>query len=237
MKIISKIYIHPLTYLVIFISLLTGLFKELLTFLFIIIIHELGHITGALIYKWKIDKIVIMPFGGLTKFNELINKPLKEELVILILGPLFQLINFFVFKDISYSFRYYNYGLFIFNLLPIYPLDGYKLWLILLEYILPFKISTKIMLGVSFIFLILFLKLNFVYLLVLLFLLVGIIKEYKNIEYIFNRFLLERYTYKFSFKRRKIIKNIKSMYKDCYHLIKKDKLMTEKDYLKEKFMK
>ena len=237
MTIISKIKIHPLTYLVILLSLLTGLFKELLTFLFIIIMHELGHITGALIYKWKIDKIVIMPFGGLTIFKELINKPLKEEFVILILGPLFQLINFLIFKDISYSFRYYNYGLFIFNLLPIYPLDGYKLWLILLEYILPFKISMKIMLVISFLFLAFFLRFDLVYLLVLLFLLIGVIKEYKNIEYIFNRFLLERYTYKFNFKRRKQITQIRYMYKDCNHLIKKDKIITEREYLNEKYRK
>src|SRR5574344_1337196 len=166
MKIISKIYIHPFTYIFLLISLFTGLFKELITFLFIITIHELGHITGALIFKWNIDKIVIMPFGGLTIFKELINKPLKEEFIILILGPLFQLINYLIFKDMSSSFRYYNYGLFLFNFLPIYPLDGYKLWCILLERIIPFKVVMRLMIFISFIFIFLCVRLDLIYILV-----------------------------------------------------------------------
>ena len=75
-NILTKIYIHPFTYIVLLISLVTGLFKELITFLFIIIIHEIGHIITSIAFKWKIDKISIMPFGCITIFSELINKPL-----------------------------------------------------------------------------------------------------------------------------------------------------------------
>lgn len=234
-NIYHKIYIHPFTYIVILMSLFTGYFKELILFFSIIIIHELGHITGALLFHWHIDKIVILPFGGLTKFNELINRPLKEEAIILVMGPLYQLINYFIFKDITPSFNYYNYGLFIFNSLPIYPLDGYKFWSIVFNYFFPFKMTMYVTLNISFIMLFFLFKLDLIYLLIFILLLIGIIKEYRNIEYIYNKFLIERYTHQIHFKRHKIVHNINEMYKDCDHLIKSDKIITEKEALENKY--
>ena len=58
----------------------------------LIIIHELGHILISLIFKWNIDKIIILPFGGLTKYNEIINRPLIEEFLISVAGITFQII-------------------------------------------------------------------------------------------------------------------------------------------------
>ena len=235
-NILTKIYIHPFTYIVLLISLVTGLFKELITFLFIIIIHELGHITASILFKWKIDKISIMPFGCITIFSELINKPLVEEFIILISGPLFQFINYLIFKDITPYFNYYNYGLFIFNMLPIYPLDGYKLYSIILNKLLPFKYTMKIMLIVSILFLTLFIKKDLIYIVILLLLLNGIIKEVKNVNFIYNKFLYERYRYNLYFKKRRIIKNINNMYKDSIHIFKiKNKYITEKEILEKRF--
>jgi stage IV sporulation protein FB len=91
MKIISKIKIHIFFYLVALIAVLTGLFKEFLVLTSIIVIHEIGHIVAAIYFKWNIDKIIILPFGGLTLFNEKINRPLNEELIILLFGPIFQI--------------------------------------------------------------------------------------------------------------------------------------------------
>lgn len=234
-NILTKIYIHPFTYIVLLLALITGLFKELCTFLFIIIIHELGHITGALLFKWKIEKVIIMPFGGLTMFHEFINKPMKEEAVILIMGPLFQFINFLIFKNITPYFNYYNYGLFIFNMLPIYPLDGYKLFSIFLNKVIPFKHTMRVMLTISLLTLTVFIKKDVIYLVILLLLLKGIIKEFKELDYIYNKFLLERWSHDFHFKKRKIIKNINNMYKDCMHLFLEEDLVTEKEMLNRRF--
>lgn len=235
-NILTKIYIHPFTYIVLLISLVTGLFKELITFLFIIIIHEIGHIIASIVFKWKIDKISIMPFGCITIFSELINKPLIEEFIILIMGPLFQFINFIILKDITPYFNYYNYGLFIFNMLPIYPLDGYKLYSIILNKFIPFKYAMKIMLIISILSLTLFIRKDLIYIVILLLLLNGIIKEVKNINFIYNKFLYERYRYNLYFKKRKIIKNINNMYKDKIHIFKvKNKYITEKEILEKRF--
>ena len=231
-NILIKIYIHPFTYIVFLISLLTGLYKELCTFLFIIVIHELGHITGSIIFKWKIDKVSIMPFGAITIFKEKLNRPLFEEFIILIMGPLFQFINFIIFKDITNYFNYYNYGLFIFNMLPIYPLDGYKLFSIILNKYIPYKKTIKVMLIISIFCLMIFIRKDLIYLVILLLLLKGIIGEFKNINYTYNKFLLERYLYSFKFKKRRNISNINNMYKDCYHIFGNK---TEKEVLRNKF--
>ncbi|MEG2311502.1 MAG: M50 family metallopeptidase, partial [Bacilli bacterium] len=135
--IIKSIFkIHFLFYVVSFICIITGLFKPFLIITILIVIHELGHLLMALYYGWKIDKIIIFPFGGVTKFNEKINKPIREEFLILIMGPIIQIIFYFL---CDYFFGYnamlekYHYTLLIFNLLPIFPLDGSKLVHLFLE--------------------------------------------------------------------------------------------------------
>lgn len=67
----------------------------------------MGHIFAALYYKWNIVKIIILPFGGITIFNEIINKPIKEEFMIAIMGPIFQIVFYLilVLLDIN-SFEY-----------------------------------------------------------------------------------------------------------------------------------
>lgn len=236
-NILSKIYIHPFTCVFIVISLVTGLFKELITFIWIIFVHEMGHVFASQLYKWKIEKIQIMPFGGITIFNEYINRPLKEEFVILIMGPLFQLINYLIFRNITPYFNYYNYGLFLFNMLPIYPLDGYKLYIIFLYKLIPFKMCLYISLITSFILIVVFFRFQLIYVIIALLLAIGTIKEYRNINFTFNKFLYERYNFKFHFKKKKIINKIDNMYKDCYHIFRKDRYMTEEEVLRKRYDK
>ena len=62
----------------------------------LIIVHEFGHLLMAKHYKWNTDKIYIYPLGGITKFDVIINKPLKEELLIMLMGPIFQVVYFYL---------------------------------------------------------------------------------------------------------------------------------------------
>ena len=58
----------------------------------------------------------------------------------------------------------------------------------------------------------------------------------KNIKYIYNRFLLEKYLYNTNFKSKKIIDNYNKMYRNTNHIIKEDKKYTkEEDFLKKIF--
>ena len=128
-----------------FISTITGNFKGFILFTLIIIIHELGHITAAIYYKWNIEKVILLPFGALTLFNEKVNKPLKEEFIILIMGPIFQIVGtYFMPNAFDYSMT-----ILTFNLLPIIPLDGSKFVNIFLNKITNFKTSNILTIYIS----------------------------------------------------------------------------------------
>ena len=208
MTLFKKIYIHPLTILLSIVVALTGMYKDFLIIILIIIIHEFGHLLMALLFKWNIDKISIYPYGGCVKFNEKINRPLKEELLILISGPFFQILFFIIitilYKNSILSFRNYllfktyHYTLLFFNLLPIYPLDGGKILNLILSKIISFNLSNKLTIYISLITIIIFLQSNtyqknYSLLLTIGVLMQNIYKFYTNINYIYNRFLLERY--------------------------------------------
>lgn len=244
MKNIFKI--HPLYYLVAILTIITGHFKDFTMITLIILIHELGHITVALYYRWKIEKIVILPFGGITIFHEYLNRPIKEELCISIMGPIYQILFYFLicFLHLDTSlFSFYHYTLLLFNLLPIIPLDGSKICSLLLEKYLPYKLSNLFITVISIItfsgllFFIIIHK-NLIMLIILIFLFIKIIKQIKEYKYIFNKFLFERYLYNFHFKKQKVIHNlnIDKMMRDKKHLFYYNNIyIIEKDILKDIF--
>ena len=94
LKSLFKIKIHLFFYIFMFISLATGNFWNYIIFTSIIIVHEMGHILSGLFFSWKIDKVIILPFGGLTVFNVLINTSLIEQFIVALMGPLFQVLYF-----------------------------------------------------------------------------------------------------------------------------------------------
>ena len=234
MKTIFKI--HPFFYIFALICIITGYFKNFLVVTLIIIIHETGHIIASLLFNWKIDKVILFPFGGITIFNEYVNRPIKEEFFIAILGPLFQSILFIIDNNLI---RMYNLYLLLFNLLPIIPLDGSKILNLLLNKIFSFKLSHKLSIIVSFITIILLMfKYNLVLYITILLLLIKTIKELYNHKYIFNRFLLERYMYKFNFRKSLIIRSKYKMKRDYNHIFKlNNKYIKEYDFLLKLFDK
>ena len=245
MTIFRKLDIHPFTYMIILLSLFTGLFKELSYIMILFIIHEIGHIIPAIYFRWNIEKIIILPFGGLIIFNEKLNKSMTEELIITICGPIFQIIGYAIlkntFNDLLY---YYHITILIFNLFPIHPLDGSKIINITLNYFFSYKLSHKLMIIIS-VFLISITLLfsshfnfNFFFFLTLILLFFKTIKELKNHEMHVNKFIFERYNYIFNFKKIKKIKstNLYKMKRDHKHLFYNGKYyITENEILKKKF--
>lgn len=228
----NKIYIHPLYYIFAFISILTGHFKNFTFLTLLILVHEIGHIIAGLIWKWKIKRVIILPFGCMTEFNELLNKPIYQEFFILIMGPLFQIIFSFIYPNP------YHLPLLLFNLLPIYPLDGSKFIFLFWNKIGGYYNSYKVLFISSNITIILFLLYNKS----LIFLLFGIyflwesFSMIKDLYTIFYTFLFERYKYNFKFKKLKKVKNIKNIKRGYTHfLYKNGKYILEKDYLDKLF--
>ncbi len=240
MKTILKIKFDNTFYLFLLIILLSGLFKEF-TFIFILLFfHELGHAFMGLLFKWKITSITFYPYGGKTLFDTFENRSTKEEILILLAGPIMQIITYFI---LSIFFKYdylknYHLTILIFNLLPILSLDGGRLLNLILSYFFNYLTSYYITLFISIITtLILFLICLFNYhnlnlFLMTIFLTLKIIESLKNIKFYYQKFLVERYLYDFPFKKRKISKDIKSFYKDSKHYINFQK---EKDYLNNFF--
>ncbi|MBQ9181152.1 MAG: hypothetical protein IJ134_00720 [Bacilli bacterium] len=206
----------------------------------------MGHIFAALYYKWNIVKIIILPFGGITIFNEIINKPIKEEFMIAIMGPIFQIVFYLilVLLDInSFEYMMINKIILFINLIPIIPLDGSKIIKLIGDYVLSFNLNLNINIIISFIFLnILFFYgiyiSNLSIILMSIFLFKENIKTIKNKKTIFNKFLLERTMYNFEYKKIKLIKNknVKKMKRDYYHLFfYNHTYLKESDFLKLKF--
>lgn len=242
--IIKNIFkIHPFFYIFMFICFITGNIRDFLVFISIIIVHELGHIVGGVIFSWKIDRVILLPFGGLTIFNCFINTSLVEQFIVTLMGPLFQIVFYFIisqFFSLSDSVIYYNYVLLVFNLLPIYPLDGSKFLYVFLCFLFPFKFSHLLLCFFSFIFIIIVFifigHFDFLVFLILFFLCFKVITEVRNHRIIFNKFLFERYNYNFCFRFIKRVNSIDGMYLWCRHLFYDgEKCITEREKLLKMF--
>lgn len=210
-SIYKKVDISYLFLLVIFLSLISGLFRDIITLFLVIIIHEIGHIITSKVFKWKIKKISIGLCGGFITYDEVIDKPFIEEFLISISGFLMQFVFFLIsyvlyennIIDIKtfYLIKKYNLSVFLFNLFPIIPLDGSKIINLIFNLFLPYKLSLKFVNVISVIFILLVscyfiffnIKIEYSYIMILSFLIKTIINSIKDVPYLFNRFLFERY--------------------------------------------
>ena len=246
-KFLNKIHISSYTIILVFLALLTGLFKEISIISIIVIIHEFGHFIMLNKYKWNISKINIYPFGGLIFLDDDIDKDLNEELIISIFGPLFQeilfLIVFILYKNNIISeyifnlFKGYNITILIFNLLPIFPLDGSKIVNVFLNKIFNFRLSYIINMIISVVFLLIFIYLfknDTSYFLIISFLIYQIIYCFKNRYYIYNKFILEKRLKKSNYIKYKKVNGIKNMYRNKKNLIRDTYYKTEYSYMNKK---
>ncbi len=131
-------------------------------------LHECAHILIAIFLKFKIVSLEIMPFGFFTNFyisvNDYNKKIGKSNLVelkkipIALIGPISNLIiieilgvinRFYTIENLNIMI-YANLSLCLFNLIPIYPLDGGRLWKSVLKISLGYVKAEKIMKKISF---------------------------------------------------------------------------------------
>ena len=244
MKNIFNIKIHILLYVLMFICIITGLFRELVLFMLIIIIHELGHICAGLLFKQKIEKVILLPFGGITIFSMKLNISIYKEFIIASMGPIFQIIGYLILSNFIHNtyFYYYNLVILIFNLIPIYPLDGSKIIDSIFNYFSNYKLRFFMTIYMSFLLIIIISiyivlnKMSYFFLIIFFFLGYKTIIEYLNYPNIYNKFLYERYIYNFNFLKIKKINSIYKMYRGKRHLIKdKGTWITEKEILRKRF--
>ena len=137
---------------------LTKQIKLYATIMVLCIIHELGHVVMGLIMGLKIEKIEIMPLGLSVSFKLNVddyNKKIRKgnilqlkKIAIAAAGPFTNLIMLLIILNTNIDLKivsneilvYANILIMLFNLLPIYPLDGGR---ILKEFIQIFEGSIK----------------------------------------------------------------------------------------------
>ncbi|MHA6485145.1 M50 family metallopeptidase [Paenibacillus sp. strain BS8-2] len=206
--------IHPLFVMVMAASALTGYFAELAVLFLIVFVHELGHVIVAKGLGWRIKEVKLLPFGGVAEVDAGAANA-KEEALVAIAGPLQNVwmgliawgCGFIGLWSEPWSDYVVQANLMIalFNLLPIHPLDGGKLAHALIsvfvDYYQTLLWSARLSLAFSLIMIVGAaapiwigggdgVQLNL--LVVGLFLLLSNWTYYRNVPYLFVRFLTHR---------------------------------------------
>lgn len=157
-------------FLFLFLFLLTSQVEIYIILMIFAIIHELGHLIAGLILKFKPEEIKITPVGLQIKFK--VDKENSEKIkearalnikkaIISLAGPLTNLIiaivsiiigNFNIKIQNTYIYHiiiYSNLLIAMFNLIPIYPMDGGRFLNELLKIVIGNKRAYKITYIVS----------------------------------------------------------------------------------------
>ena len=98
--------------------------------MFFCILHEIGHLIVGLLLKMKPEKIELMPLGLSISFYISLNDNIFKGILIAIAGPIMSLALVILSCKFDFYFIseqeavYSNLLILIFNILPIYPLDG-----------------------------------------------------------------------------------------------------------------
>lgn len=224
-----KIIVHPLFFVFGIYFALTGkVFSFILTVLSALV-HEFGHFIASERCGYKLDKIVLMPYGAVISGND---SPFKyaDEIYVSLAGPIINYLIVIIFTALwwffpeTYAFTDYvvlvNLSLATINLLPCYPLDGGRVLLATLCLYFSRKISLLICKIIGLIFSLCLLGLfiyscfngvNISLLFFSLFILFGVFTKPNTSSYIriFSQFSLSQYKKGVEVKKVAILQSAK----------------------------
>ncbi len=198
----KKYKLHPLFFLYAFLLVIFGQIEGVLVYIIVVLIHELAHSITAKKLGYKLDKMILMPYGVCLNYKTSYFCD-NDEIYIALSGPF---VNFFMailclslwwlFPTLVYplySFFLCNVVIFSFNLLPCYPLDGGRILCAILSKKYDRKWAIKLCLFFnicfSFIFILAFFigiffnVINFNLIIISIFLLCGIFEPNKYCSY------------------------------------------------------
>ena len=214
---ISKLFIPYIVLLIIL-----GFKGELVIAFAFVFLHELMHYITARILGFSGFDIEILPIGAVLKVKDLDEASAKEDLLISLAGPLFNLLLaaifliLYIMNNIPYLHLIYksNLAIGIFNLIPAFPLDGGRILRDILStktiYRKANEISIKVSLVLGSIFMFIYFvsvyahKSNFNLGLISIFILISSIKEKERIVYLIMGYIIKK---KYRFIERGYVEN------------------------------
>lgn len=140
----------------------------LVTMFACVVLHELGHSFVGMHFGLKVRRILLMPIGGMAQFDSIPRKP-SQELLMTIAGPA---VNFVIAGILWLFVDYYpdsgdllgpssslgdlgrfllgwNLYMGLFNLIPVFPMDGGRILRALLATRLPYLRATFVAATIS----------------------------------------------------------------------------------------
>lgn len=247
----KKIFISPLTLLLIILFWVMGKGLEILILFIVITTHEFSHILAAWYYNIKLEKISITPIGAMVKISSTSFKNSIQEIVVYLAGPFSNIVmavlgyilnSYFLWDtQIMSFFILLNISLLILNLLPVLPLDGGRVFRVLLLRTLGYNLTNKVFITFSrilSIFLIILGVFQFGYnwynlslLFLGVFIYLNLYKQKDEIHYLLMSELFNKkrnlnvdgvigVKYIACFDKKSAVDIIKSFYSRSYHIIK-----------------
>ena len=128
-----KFTIHPLFFIFGLYFAFIGKVFSFLVYTLVAVMHEFGHFYASSKLGYKLNRIVLMPYGALISGN-LEDVSYKDEALIALAGPLVNTITALFFAGLWWFFPstypytelafFASISIAIINLLPCHPLDG-----------------------------------------------------------------------------------------------------------------
>lgn len=134
MKYLNKISISPLCVLLVLFGMIFNRLDDIFSLFLICFIHEMGHIFMAKCFLCKINKVSVNVFGFSAELEGADYLSCWKQILIFIAGPMTFFVSWLIIFVLGvkgiinhYQYEVYmnnNISLCLFNLIPLYPLDG-----------------------------------------------------------------------------------------------------------------
>lgn len=141
----------------IFLLVICTLNKQMLVGFIWVILHEAVHILVANNFGLRLSSFKIHITGAGTEIDDIDDLSENRKLILYVSGPLFNFVSAMVliFLKSEYGLNvessiWINLGLLFFNMLPAYPLDGVRIYEILLSKKILYKKAKKFLVRASF---------------------------------------------------------------------------------------
>lgn len=147
-----KLRVHPVFWIVLFLAGLTGHGIHVFLVFISVLLHETAHAVVAWAFSYSTLRIDLYPFGGVALVDSALGGDPIAEACTALAGPLYSLFlavlahyggEWMGGGDLWPTIRSINTSLGLFNLIPLYPLDGGRVVRALLAHVLGLRDATR----------------------------------------------------------------------------------------------